>query len=257
MGLSTIYICRHGFRSNWDTSVPPSVPPTGIDGDPTLSKHGQEQAHELCEHLAAIKPPINRIYSSPFYRCLQTITELADTLDLEIYCENGVGEWYGKTRKTHPRAAPPTVLQTFFPRTKVDYEPIHVPSTSGETIEELHDRAGTVLSQMIKDCSSTPLINTIVICAHAATIIALGRALVGQEGFDVRTGTCSVSKYVAEPDNNDIGHWTCVENGAAGHLTEGEERHWTFASGNYDFLDVQAYENRVHAANGYTTPTPL
>lgn len=47
--------------------------PTGIPTDPPLTSKGVEQAKELAEHLCKIDPPIERIYSSPFYRCLQTL----------------------------------------------------------------------------------------------------------------------------------------------------------------------------------------
>ncbi|KAJ8102452.1 histidine phosphatase superfamily [Lipomyces tetrasporus] len=242
MPVERIYVTRHGFRSNWDTTVPPKPAPTGIDGDPPLSAHGEEQAHELCIYLSTILPSVVRIYTSPFYRCLQTICELADLLKVDILPEYGFGEWYGRTRKTHPRAASQETLKSYFTRVSLDYEPIAVPSTEGETIQELHDRAEAVLAAMIKDCNENhPEVKTVVICAHAATIIALGRALVGDMSYDVRTGTCSISVYDADPSDNSIGKWTCLINGSASHLVSGEERHWSFETGEYDFLDVQAY----------------
>ncbi|KAK9238807.1 histidine phosphatase superfamily [Lipomyces kononenkoae] len=258
MPLERIYISRHGFRSNWDTTVPPRPAPTGIDGDPPLSAHGEEQAHELCQYLFSVLPKVVRIYTSPFYRCLQTICELADLLKHDIHPENGFGEWYGRTRKTHPRAAPKEVLHSFFPRVSLDYEPIAVPSTDGETMEELHDRAKFVLTAMIKDCNENhPTITTVVICAHAATIIALGRALVGDDSFDVRTGTCSISVYDADPSENGIGKWKCRENGSAQHLSRGEERHWSFEAGQYDFLDAHAYQERMDSYHVTLAPVAV
>ncbi|KAK9375234.1 histidine phosphatase superfamily [Lipomyces chichibuensis] len=250
MPVERIYITRHGFRSNWDTTMPPKPPPTGIDGDPPLSAHGEEQAHELCVYLHSVLPKVVRIYTSPFYRCLQTICELSDMLELDIRPENGFGEWYGRTRKTHPRAASKEMLKSFFPRVSLDYEPIAVPSTDGETIQELHERAKSVLAAMIRDCNENhPTITTVVICTHAATIIALGRALVGDELYEVRSGTCSISVYDADPSDNSIGKWKCLMNGSTSHLACGEERHWSFETGEYDFLDVQAYQERNDSHN--------
>ncbi len=47
--------------------------PTNIPSDPPLTGHGVEQANELANHLVTLDPPINYIYSSPLYRCLQTV----------------------------------------------------------------------------------------------------------------------------------------------------------------------------------------
>jgi transcription factor C subunit 7 len=50
-----------------------------------------EQAKELAEHAVTLDPPVERIYSSPFYRCLETINPLAEKLDLPILPDNGIG----------------------------------------------------------------------------------------------------------------------------------------------------------------------
>ncbi|KAK9453838.1 histidine phosphatase superfamily [Dipodascopsis uninucleata] len=242
MPIERIYISRHGFRSNWVTDVPPTPSPTGIEGDPALSEHGLDQAEELGKYYDTVDPKIDRVFSSPFYRCLQSINPTAEKLDLEIIAENGFGEWYGKTRATHPSPASHESLKKYFNRVVVDYEPLFVPSTSGETIQELHDRGVQVLSDLIDLYNEKyPEVRTILICTHAATMIILGRALVGDSSLPVRTGTCSVSMYEADPNNNRPGNWTAILNGYTEHLSAGEERHWSFESGEYDFLDRQAY----------------
>jgi transcription factor C subunit 7 len=62
------------FRSNWvvdpktgtySTTIPS---PTGIASDPALAGYGVQQSKELTKHLVMLSPPIQRIYSSPFYR---------------------------------------------------------------------------------------------------------------------------------------------------------------------------------------------
>jgi transcription factor C subunit 7 len=71
--------------------------PTGIPTDPPLTAKGVEQSHELAEHLCKIQPPIERIYSSPFYRCLQTLKPTTDRLFREgkakgqIRIDRGIG----------------------------------------------------------------------------------------------------------------------------------------------------------------------
>jgi len=65
--------------------------PTGIPSDPPLSAHGTEQARELMAHLVKLDSKIDRIYSSPFYRCLETINPTTEALDLNILVDNGIG----------------------------------------------------------------------------------------------------------------------------------------------------------------------
>lgn len=168
--LETIYITRHGFRGNWaNTKWSPS--PTGIDADPALSSHGVDQAKELAAHLKQIQPPPERIYSSPFYRCIQTINFTAEALDLPIYVDNGIGEWYGVTRATHPSPATLSLLRTFFQRVDPTYRASIVPSTKGETMEDIHARVRTAIGLIIEDAEKHGC-KAIVLCTHAATNVS-------------------------------------------------------------------------------------
>lgn len=135
MPLDTIYLTRHGVsphpslcvhqdqtnkhhqhRLNWTidyktgTYISQFPTPTGSPADPTLTSHGVRQSHELAAHLASpsFHPKPFRIYSSPFYRCLQTIQPAVEALkerqrtqdgstgiethaDFDVRIENGVG----------------------------------------------------------------------------------------------------------------------------------------------------------------------
>jgi transcription factor C subunit 7 len=90
---------------------------------------------------------------------------------------------------------------------------IHViPSTRGETIPQLHNRVATTLAAIIADADADiraeeeqenrkPSSKAILICSHAATLIAMGRALTGnmpddpnEEDFHVYTA--GLSTYV-------------------------------------------------------------
>ncbi|KAI5815875.1 histidine phosphatase superfamily [Pyronema omphalodes] len=259
--LEIIYVARHGFRSNWTTDnngnySTPIVSPTGIASDPPLAAYGVQQANQLAEHASKLSPAIDRIYSSPFYRCIETINPLAEKLDLPILCDNGIGEWYGVARFDHPQPAAPEILHKFFPRVETGYIPTIIPSTKGETLQEIHDRTAYAVAKIIKDIDREWQDNNqgpkaILLVAHAATNIALGRALTGDKDADIRTGTCSLSTYRRKkrpeapihlplpstedpiPDTNwmnggVMGGWHQEKNGDCSFLAGGEERNWWF-----------------------------
>ena len=137
-----------------------------------------------------------------------------------------------------------------------------VPSVRGESIPALHDRVAYCLSRLIERADNDPDgPKAILLCTHAAAIIAIGRVLtgrmpeeVGEEDF--QCFTCGVSKFVRReassqrkdsktesaqwssdrPDEvPDVqwrggrgvaGGWNCELNSDCSFLTNGEERGW-------------------------------
>lgn len=237
------------------------------------------QAEQLGTHLLQLSPPVDLIYSSPFYRCLQTLAPFTNALasstsnpqtaaageakQVKIHIEPGLGEFYGQARFDHPSPAPLSVLNTHFPHLHA-YEdgPIIVPSTKGESIPQLHDRLAYCLAALIARADADPSgPKALLICSHAASMIAIGRALTGrmpeEEGEeDFRCFTCCCSTFVRRrgglsgggeqaatdawspktpdqvPDigwrdgNGVAGGWTCEVNGDCSFLPGGEERGW-------------------------------
>jgi transcription factor C subunit 7 len=154
------------------------------------------------------------------------------------------------------------------------YTPLLMPSSRGETIAELHNRVATTLEGIIGDVDAE--INaleadlepeqrtskSILICAHAAPLIAMGRALTGLmpedssvEDFNVFTAGLSTFqrrstvKPPAQGSAQSIlaegtklfraesvpeweggrgvgGGWDCVANGDCSFLSGGAERGW-------------------------------
>lgn len=203
------------FRSNW--TVDPktgeyasSVPsPTGIVADPALAGYGVKQAQQLGQHLEKLDPPVDLIYSSPFYRCLQTLLPFVNAQaekkgkdKVIVNVEPGVGEFYGLARFDHPSPAPIDELNKHFNHLQVVQPPTIVPSTKGESIPQLHDRVAYCLQRLIARADADPSgPKTLLICTHAAAMIAIGRALTGRmpedEGEeDFNCFTCSFSKFV-------------------------------------------------------------
>jgi transcription factor C subunit 7 len=71
--------------------------PTGIPSDPALASYGEVQAQQLAEKIITLVPPVDVVYSSPFYRCLQTLKPTVEKLSAQgkagnkIKVENGLG----------------------------------------------------------------------------------------------------------------------------------------------------------------------
>ncbi|KAK3494575.1 PGAM-domain-containing protein [Neurospora hispaniola] len=226
MTLEVIYVTRHGFRSNWlvdhtNGSYSSTLrSPTGIAADPALTAHGVDQAKELGQRLVAVDPPIERVYSSLYYRCLQTVEPFVRAVStspsslpeeakegtrhcqrqLRVRGETGLGEWYGSAPFEHPVPASLATLESHFPcLLDRDYQPAVVPTRMGESVDELHDRLAVTLERLIAECDRDG-IRAVLLCSHAAPIIALGRVLTGNmpeniEVEDFRAFTCGLSVF--------------------------------------------------------------
>ncbi|KAI6091882.1 phosphoglycerate mutase-like protein [Hypoxylon rubiginosum] len=203
------------FRSSWN--VDPSTgtytaairSPTGLPTDPSLTSHGVQQSNELAAHLLNVEPAIEQVYSSPYYRCMQTIQPFVRNLRRlqtqpsgnvsgetisKIRVEPAVSEWYGLAQFEHPSSAPLNDLQDHFPELDATYASTLAPSRRGESLPQLHDRAAQAIDAIIKrsdeECHKAVLIST-----HAAVVIALGRVLTGRMEHDFGAFTCGLSKY--------------------------------------------------------------
>lgn len=250
MVLNTIIITRHGFRANWEDPSKLSSP-TNIIGDVELSSHGLDQAQELAEYLSSAEPDIQRIYSSPFYRCLQTATPLSTKLGLPILVETGIGEWFKPERSSRPIPAPATKLVEWFPSVDSSYESLLAVDPNGETIEDIHVRCRKFIDVLVRHLdTSEPSISKIVLVTHAAAKLALGRALLDDPDYPIRSGVCSVDKFVRHNSGSDLS-WSIVQNGKTDFLTHGEEMHWAFDSAFMPGSTEEA-QSRLHPSNTKT-----
>lgn len=202
------------FRSNWLVDASGNYSsylrsPTGIATDPALTSHGVEQAHELAAHLMSLDPPVERVYSSPYYRCLQTVEPFVGLWTRSaspdaankpaILGEAGLSEWYGSAPFEHPTSASSDRLAELFPAFDRSYVPAVAPSRMGESIAQLHDRVALTMDALIKKCDEAG-VRAVLLCSHAATVIALGRVLTGNmpaivETEDFRAFTCGLSVF--------------------------------------------------------------
>lgn len=219
MSLKKITITRHGFRLNWLTQNWTSA--TGLARDPPLAAYGVNQAEELTQYFLSIEDRPTAIFSSPYYRCLQTAQPVSQALNIPIYVEHGLSEWYSPVvpgTGLHPRPTDAASLSKYFPEIDPSWSSTYYPSRKGEDVRQLHQRAEDFLRDFL------PLVNDhahILLVSHAATVIATVRALACDPQLPLRVGCCSISELSLEDST-----WKPAKVADASHLSRGAEREW-------------------------------
>ncbi|KAI0307729.1 histidine phosphatase superfamily [Multifurca ochricompacta] len=237
MTLETIYILRHGFRLNWVTMTWKSA--TGLPRDPPLAAFGEVQAKEVAAYFMSL-PEDQRptaIFSSPYYRCLQTSRPTSIALDLPIYAEHGLSEWYSPVEPgtgLHPRPSSASTLKTHFPEIDDSWSSVWYPSRKGEDVEGVHDRLAGFLTVFVPEVQRrfAGVHKRILLVSHAATVIALTRELVGNRSLSFRAACCSLTtldrKVGGSAQRTVAGDWTVRVLGDGSHLKDGPQRDWGF-----------------------------
>ncbi|KAF5375041.1 hypothetical protein D9758_000243 [Tetrapyrgos nigripes] len=232
--LETLYIARHGFRLNWLSTNWKSE--TGLPRDPPLAAFGVTQAEELGAYFSAL-PEDQRptaIFSSPYYRCLQTAKPTSEALNIPIYVEHGLSEWYSPVAADtglHPRPGSASSLKTHFPQIDPEgWSSIYYPSRKGEDVQELHDRAKDFLVHFVPHVERRlpeHQHKRVLFFSHAATVIVLARELIGKRDLPLRVGCCTLSEFVRKPEGKDVaGGWEAKRLATGDFLTGGVQRDW-------------------------------
>lgn len=230
---------RPGVQVDHKTGIYTSTyaTPTGIPIDPELTASGVQQSHELAAHLTKIEPAVDRIYSSPLYRCLQTLRPTSQALFAQgkaggkIRIDRGLGEFYGKAPWKHASPATLEVLMQHFKDLDAEYVGPHTPPLNGELIQELHERVKNSIGHIIETLDKDPEgPKTLLICTHAATMICLGRALTGKmpedpDEDDFQCFCASLSTFKRRSPEL-VGSWECTKNSDTSYLSEGAQRGW-------------------------------
>lgn len=276
MAIKIIYIARHGYRSNWLPEGPYPPPPTGVDSDVPLAAHGVEQAHELGNYMSSLHTQPELIFSSPFYRCLETSKPIFEELEVPVIVERGIGEWYKPDRPVIPEPASFEKLQSLFPgMLKTPWGTTVVPSSQGETEEEVFSRCGRFWPQFIQRVENQyPNVECIMLVTHAACKIALGmqllrkqdvRAPINEQGDFIRSGSCSLDKFEMRATGRDEAsenaestadkhapfakrEWVMTMNGNTEFLRAGEEMNWHFRDAIEAGSDADIQRRREAAA---------
>jgi 8-oxo-dGTP diphosphatase len=131
------------------------------DRDRPLTEAGMDQARRLAAELAGGETPIDRLYSSPWVRCTQTLDPLADAMGAAVVDVDGLGE--------------------------VVSLPVHDGGDAWVTSAWLGGRAVAFLDRAVAEHAG----GRVVACSHGDVIPALVALIVGRDGLDAADVRCA------------------------------------------------------------------
>ncbi|KFB52780.1 AGAP002463-PA-like protein [Anopheles sinensis] len=205
-GNRKVYLMRHGERidftfGTWvpycfdeagnyvrkDLNMPKTLPvriPTLWQRDSPLTNVGRYQARLVGEGLKDAGVQIDRVYSSPSFRCIQTATSVLEGLGLKaslpIHVEPGLFEWLAWYQDGFPEwlsteellAADYNIAPDYAPLTTVD----KLKECFLEKLDEFYNRNSAIAEHIIKSTDGN-----ILIVGHATTLDTCSRFIVGEK----------------------------------------------------------------------------
>lgn len=190
--MQTFWLVRHAHRLDF---IEPEWFESAIyPYDPPLSFQGVEQAVALAEKFASV--PIDRIFTSPFLRTVQTVDPLARLLQLPIRLEWGLCEWLCQDWTTElPKTTPMGELMEYYPNIDGDYQSFVMPCYP-ETISALNIRINTIARKLIQDKE-----DRILAIAHKGSVLGIASALTGNDDWRTYDLPCGgIIKLVSDGD---------------------------------------------------------
>ena len=259
MVIKNIYIARHAYSTSWLPQDDQPLSRTGIPNDLPLSDHGIDQSQELAHYLLSVDTQPDIIITSPFYSCVETSKYIAKLLDIPVYLDNGLGNWFSK--KTSDEINKPAdfkTLHSLFPDVlkESDHSTNVEPLTDGETKNEFFERCHKFVDIMLQQLNKEhPDINTVLLMTHAPVKIAIGANLlklqdgesaIDEDGNILKASVCSLDRFqsskfgIDEDDEEDEDErvangtqllsyrWIMTMNNNIEYLRDGEEKPWYF-----------------------------
>jgi transcription factor C subunit 7 len=146
----------------------------------------------------------------------------------------GLSEWYSPVEPNtglHPRPTSAQALQHYFSQIDPSWSSIYYPSRKGENVEQCHDRTEDLLKALVPEVESrfNDKHKRILLVSHAATIIAVNHALLGDRSVPMRIGCCSLTEFQRRASAQDVvGGWDMLRLGDGSYMKEGATRDWGF-----------------------------
>ncbi len=172
--MPTFYLIRHAHRLDF---IEPEWFNTAIyPYDPPLSPAGLDRAISLGEELSHIS--IERIFTSPFLRTIQTASPLAHRLQIPLQLEWGLCEWLCEDwTPTLPQTTPIDELKINYPNIDSAYQSLVLPCYP-ETHEQLDARTSSIAEKLVQSNAQN-----ILAIAHKGSILGIVAALTGNSAW--------------------------------------------------------------------------
>lgn len=164
-----IWIVRHGNREDFQN--PGWSKTAQRPFDPALSADGETQAREV--GLSLQGEQVHCVFASPFLRTIQTASYIAETLNLSVCLEPGIGEILPNV-KSAPALLPVAERKRRFPRIDEDYTVIKE-FPYPESSEEGHERAAAAARALTDRFRQKNLL----MVTHGAPVVGIVRGLTG------------------------------------------------------------------------------
>jgi len=194
--MGKIIVIRHGNRldfldKNWLEKHPEQLEKTNSP----LSDCGIQQAVEVASYISK-HYDVQKVFSSPYLRTLQTAEPISHKLNIPICVENCIAEG-GSDVVGHK--IPSFATHTYFDRFNINrnYKSVHNPAEE-ESFLETHARVLPFVSALEELAQN--LEGDILVFTHAITKIALVRGLMRDVKLEVYVSTCSITEI--EFDNS-------------------------------------------------------
>lgn len=182
--LQNLWITRHGNR--YDFVYPDWFLTALRRYDPPLSDDGMMQAKQLAKRLKSEK--IAHIFSSPFLRTIQTAHEVAETLNLSLNLENGLGEWLNQDWMSEtPELHTQQELTIKYPLINWDYKSLVIPQYPESEITVIN-RIGETIKKIVTQYS-----DNILIVGHSITVLGATTALLNSN-VEMKPSLCSLTQ---------------------------------------------------------------
>lgn len=198
--IEKIFFIRHGYRL--DHADPTWAEHAKRPHDPPVSEAGMQQAIETGRYLKLQKVKIDHLFSSPFFRTLQTAYAISRQLNRPIKVEPGFSEWMNrKWYATRPEMLPILKMKELFPSIDLDYQSALIPKFP-ELIEkeDMKTRIRRVLARL-----NTCYTGHVMIVGHGATLAQIAKVLTGTtEHIDMNE--CAINVFECTND-----HWELIE----------------------------------------------
>ena len=165
-----VWLARHADRQ--DFADPRWAATADRPFDPPLSALGRRQAQALARRLA--RAPLAHLFSSPFLRCVETTSPIADALDLSIGLDDGLSEWLNREWfRERPVLIDPVAAARRFPRVDPSYRS-RGSAQHGESGEAALRRAGRLAHHLVDEFAGD-----LLLVGHGASVLGAAAALLG------------------------------------------------------------------------------